>query len=566
MDLTNFSAAAKLVGDMSASSGDLMKIAQYHPSLRTLVASHPQTDPALFDWLDALGDPAVSEIIADRRASMPASVTTAEQEVPQPMSVDLVPPASSPALSAPPVPPTASVALSPAPAKKSRTGLVVVITIVVLGLVTAGMAYLFDWLPTTQQEPTQSSTPTNAPTEPEPLPEFPLPGWITSLCGSEYDGFTDVVVASDGTIIAIGHSESHDYDYSNNVPLENEDGHVYRDGIVAFFDADGNYRSMSAYPGHDFSEIAIGPDDTVVIAGYENYGSQRNTPYAMKMDTSGNTLWTLTGIDGVNKHILYYTSVSVSERGFITMTGVFLENDGEFFVTQLDEAGTLKWFTPILDVRWITDVTTLQDGRVIAVGMYERDPVNDGDLVDSVAMMFSAEGELLWRQAYGDELYNEFSSVISTPDGVIVAGVSGSEGWNPHEPTQDGQAVLAKIDMSGELIWTKKFGGSGIDQFHYVAALPNSEVMVVGTTTSLDGDFPSGPLDEYLQASFLAQFNSEGTMAWADVFDLQQFGWADAVATSATGLIVVGGGSLHYSNLPSTCGEGDAYVLYIPFR
>lgn len=48
---------------------ELAEIAAHHPSLRVLVAAHPNTYPALLTWLGVLGDPAVDGVLAARTAS-----------------------------------------------------------------------------------------------------------------------------------------------------------------------------------------------------------------------------------------------------------------------------------------------------------------------------------------------------------------------------------------------------------------------------------------------------------------------------------------------------------------
>ncbi|MCL2784107.1 MAG: hypothetical protein FWD55_01465 [Propionibacteriaceae bacterium] len=83
MNLNDFATASQLVGDLTCSPATLTRIAQYHPSLRKLVATHPNTDPAIFDWLAALGDTELTRIIAERRSQPQTSLAPGAPALPE---------------------------------------------------------------------------------------------------------------------------------------------------------------------------------------------------------------------------------------------------------------------------------------------------------------------------------------------------------------------------------------------------------------------------------------------------------------------------------------------------
>lgn len=66
-DLNDPAAAAAAVADPRTSALELSQIAQHHRQLRTQVAMHPAAYPGLLDWLDGLGDPMLSAVVAVRR-------------------------------------------------------------------------------------------------------------------------------------------------------------------------------------------------------------------------------------------------------------------------------------------------------------------------------------------------------------------------------------------------------------------------------------------------------------------------------------------------------------------
>ncbi len=66
-ELTDPAAAATALADPATTAIDLSTIAQHHPQLRAQVAMHPAAYPGLLDWLDGLGDPMLSAVVAVRR-------------------------------------------------------------------------------------------------------------------------------------------------------------------------------------------------------------------------------------------------------------------------------------------------------------------------------------------------------------------------------------------------------------------------------------------------------------------------------------------------------------------
>lgn len=78
-NLSDLNQATWALSDQTTSSYDLLVIARNHPSLRQLVAGHPNADQGLLDWLDSLGDPHVSRIISQLAQS--SSMTASGSEV-----------------------------------------------------------------------------------------------------------------------------------------------------------------------------------------------------------------------------------------------------------------------------------------------------------------------------------------------------------------------------------------------------------------------------------------------------------------------------------------------------
>ncbi|MDR1266101.1 MAG: PLD nuclease N-terminal domain-containing protein [Propionibacteriaceae bacterium] len=94
----------------------LAQLAYDHPELRLAVPGHPAAYPGLLDWLDALGDSAVSAAVAARRARDATPPPPPPPPVPAAAALDPAGPAAAPTAVSPLPPDSASAPLSQSPA------------------------------------------------------------------------------------------------------------------------------------------------------------------------------------------------------------------------------------------------------------------------------------------------------------------------------------------------------------------------------------------------------------------------------------------------------------------
>jgi len=94
-------------------------------------------------------------------------------------------------------------------------------------------------------------------------------------------------------------------------------------------------------------------------------------------------------------------------------------------------------------------------------------------------------------RAYGGSGTEQFTATAVAKDGsIIAAGETNSIGGDFPATKGAKDAVVAKISPDGALVWAKTYGGSGSDRFGAVAVAPDGSIIAVGSTDSIDGDFP----------------------------------------------------------------------------
>ena len=100
---------------------------------------------------------------------------------------------------------------------------------------------------------------------------------------------------------------------------------------------------------------------------------------------------------------------------------------------------------------------------------------------------YDKNGEVIWKKEWIFNGVNYLSNVIKIEnDNVLVSGyfsVSEFEGLN-NKGSRD--AVVMKLDSSGNIVWKKTFAGSGSDEYNKSLFLSDGSYAVVGKLIYLD--------------------------------------------------------------------------------
>jgi uncharacterized protein (TIGR03437 family) len=142
------------------------------------------------------------------------------------------------------------------------------------------------------------------------------------------------------------------------------------------------------------------------------------------------------------------------------------------------------------------------------------------------------------------------------PPGITAQGLIVDNG-HVYVPNSGGHnAFVAKLDASGNVIYSTYFGGSGDDTANAMTVDAAGNVYVTGTTSSLDFPVTKGAYSTSAPTSsrsvFLFKLNPDGTVGYSTYFPTTGNTGPAAVAVDAAGSVYVGG----YTNggIPTTPG------------
>ncbi len=148
---------------------------------------------------------------------------------------------------------------------------------------------------------------------------------------------------------------------------------------------------------------------------------------------------------------------------------------------------------------------------------------------------------------------------------VITGFYSGKMdfGGGPLSSTGISDVFVAKVDAGGNHVWSRRFGGTGDDRAWAVATDPAGNVVVVGFFSNAI-DFGGGPLvSSGSWDVFVAKLDASGNHLWSKRFGDSAQQQGHAVAIDAVGNVVVGGmfwGALDFGGGAMTAVNIDGFV------
>ena len=333
--------------------------------------------------------------------------------------------------------------------------------------------------------------------------------WNKTYGGSKDDIGQSLSQTKDGGYVLTGYSMSSDGDVSNN--------EGFHDNWILKLDAQGvlEWQSSYGFSGHDHSyDILEASQGGYFFTGFLDITSARadgNTEkgnsltshgvgefWGTKIDENGSVQWR--GYFGGTNNDRAHSVVQTNDGGFV-MAG-FTESDDydisntngsyDFWVVKVDSFGNLVWEHSFggegIEVSY--DIAKTSDNGFVVVGnTFSANGdilVNHGES-DMWMIKLDEEGNLIWEQTYGGSQFDLAQAVVESKDGgFLIAGNTKSEDQDSTLNMGENDIWVVKTNKTGELVWQKSFGGSGLDFGFDLLENSDGSIMVVGESSSTD--------------------------------------------------------------------------------
>lgn len=311
--------------------------------------------------------------------------------------------------------------------------------------------------------------------------------WTKTYGGNKPDFPYHMMATNDGNYFLVGYSQSY--------------GGGDYDILLMKIDPSGNLLWTKTYGGfgNDIGRDVIATTDgNYLIVGSSNSPALADqNANLIKIDPAGTVIWSKM-YGGTSND--YGNSVKVtSDGGYIMVGQTFSFNapGGDAYLVKMDANGDTLW-TKRFGGAYNDEgyyITANSDGSLVLI---VRDSSNAGMDIDARVIKTDNLGNIMWNKVYGGNRKDTPKMIQSTSDGgYIVGAISRSFSWvNP-------DMWILKLDMNGDTTWTRHYGGSQNEHCYVIREMPDGSYIACGKTASYGPDFDP----------IFIKINSMGTMA-----------------------------------------------------
>lgn len=380
-----------------------------------------------------------------------------------------------------------------------------------------------------------------APVEVE-QPDFKT-SWKINIGGSDYDYTDDMATLKNGNIIAVGQSYSNDGDFENQL----------KGGSIAYinqYNSSGELLKTVALGGSEYDSIAYGAnvcalDDGFAVTGCYQEGfniaptgdfAQLNTEdtvhgqmdtFVAKYDFDSNLVW-ISNFSGSANDQVKQIKATDDGGGVVLIETNSTDGDMEsqnrglydLVVVKYDVQGKKVW-QRVLGGRNIetssSGLDILSDGSFIVGGSLssKSGDFTDidwyGDIFDCFAAKISATGELLWTKAYGGDRNDYGNSVLATSDGGFILMGNTKSTTDTFAATGTGydNAYVLKCNEAGETEWVNVIKSSEVSEMVNAIELENQYVFI---GQSRGTDYDAADLNKGSMDVFVVNYDKSGNL------------------------------------------------------
>ena len=295
--------------------------------------------------------------------------------------------------------------------------------------------------------------------------------------------------------------------------------------------------------------------------------------WVVKLDTSGNLEWQKCygGSSSEEGNAIRNTS----DGGYI-IAGAAASSNGDvsggqgsndFWVLKISSTGAVQWQKCLggSAFEWAEDIQQTTDGGYIVAGSTYS---NNGDVSgnhggeDAWVVKLDASGNIQWQRCLGGSATDTTRSLALTQDGgCVLLGITTSNNGDVSGNHGGNDFFVSKLSQAGAVEWTKALGGTGSDIGQSVLQTATGKYIVVGSTGSNNGNVSGnhGAIDVWM-----AQLDAAGTVEWQKCFggsgsDIGRF----VQPTSDGGYVIAGDSSSSNNDATNHNGNGDLWVVRV---
>jgi hypothetical protein len=400
--------------------------------------------------------------------------------------------------------------------------------------------------------------------------------WGTYYGGPSEDGATSTAKDASGNVFLTGYTQSRSGIASATAYQSGGGGVLNYDAFLVKFDSGGN-RLWATYYGGTSGDVATGvaSDGTnAIIVGYTQSrgmasdGAAQDTlrdsdfdAFVAKFNSAGIRTWgtyyggKINNGNGVFSGEDAALSVATDGSGNIFFTGytysptfptlgtihqINFKGYTDGFLVKLNSGGGVAFSTyfggesydsgqgvgvaPSGQV-YICGKTSSATNISSGIGVFQSSYGTSGR-TDGFLASFATGGGFAWATYFGGYFDDALNAVaVDSENSIYVTGSAQSAGLTTLGAYQTGlagsdDAVLAKFNQNGNIIWGTYYGGTASDIGYAIGIDPTDNIYIGGSTKSNTGIYNNGFKENYSPGfpsptdGFVTKFNKAGALQW----------------------------------------------------
>jgi hypothetical protein len=217
------------------------------------------------------------------------------------------------------------------------------------------------------------------------------------------------------------------------------------------------------------------------------------------------------------------------------------------------KTGSLNWMKTMggsSEDKLVEVILTMDNGYLIG-GTSKSDNfglgyLNNKGQEDVFILKLDISGNIEWMRNYGGSDTDIINSIIQLPNGdIVVSGSSRSVDGdliNSESRGIDSEAWVFKLNPVGDIIWSRSYGGSNSDEAVSIISNGENELIFTGNSASFDRDLYK---DSTLTSDniWACKLSSNGEIVWSKLFGGSKYDYSKKIVQSSDGGYVIAGGS-----------------------